>query len=146
MKTKSTAIVVALLLAAGCVSVHKKTTSTETIRDYTCVTNKAGDIVRVVTHEEVRQDVYRDGGVTAFADPKVSILRTRHENQSKLGGGSQVNIAEISASVSTNTAPIIGAGGTALGNIIGAAVDSSTGSGGAVKTGTAVANKLIEKN
>lgn len=144
MKTKSTVIAVALLLA-GCVSVHKKTTSTETIRDYACATNSAGEIIRVVVHEEVRQDVYRDGGVSMFADPKVSILRTRHENQSKLGGGSQVSIAEVSATVSTNTAPIIASGGTALGNIAGAFVDSSTGSGGAVKAGTKAAEKLLEQ-
>ena len=104
------------LALAGCVGVHKKSCSTETVRDYITRTNSAGNLVAVLSREEIRTDVYRDGGTALFADPKASELKTSHRNQTKLGGGSTLNVGELSSSVSTNTAPIIGSLGTAAGN------------------------------
>jgi hypothetical protein len=52
-------------------------------------------------------------------------LFAAHTNQSALGGGSVFSAGTVTITVDTNTAPIVGATGTAVGNIIGAAAKTT---------------------
>jgi hypothetical protein len=74
----------------------------------------------------MRRERWRDrekgGGQFLFTDPSVQTMVARHTNQTSLGGGSVFSAGTVTITVDTNTAPIIGATGTAVGNIIGAAV------------------------
>lgn len=75
------------------------------------------------------RDTWRDkesgGGWFLFADPNVQGMVALHTNQAALGGGSSFIAGSLTLVVDTNTAQIIGAGGTALGNVIGASVKSA---------------------
>jgi hypothetical protein len=77
----------------------------------------------------IERDTWRDkesgGGIFLFADPNVQGMAALHTNQTALGGGSSFIAGSLTLVVDTNTAAIIGAGGTALGNIIGASVKSA---------------------
>lgn len=129
-----------VVLISGCVSAHKRSSSTETIRDFVARTNNAGEVVAVLAHEEIRTDVYRDGGGALFADPKASELRTRHENQTKLGGGSTLTVGEFASSMSTNAAPFV----TSVGGAAGQMGSAFTGSGAGVKAGSQVVTNLLK--
>jgi hypothetical protein len=61
---------------------------------------------------ETWKDAERGGGVFLFTDPNVQSMFVNHTNQAALGGGSVFTA-------------IIGAGGTALGNVIGASVKAA---------------------
>jgi hypothetical protein len=74
---------------------------------------------------ETWKDSERGGGYFLFCDPNVQAMLVSHTNQTALGGGSACGIGSITLVVDTNTAAIIGAGGTAIGNVIGASVKAA---------------------
>jgi len=76
-------------------------------------------------HRETWRDAEQGGGEFFFADPAAGQLFAAHTNQNALGGGSVFSAGTVTITVDTNTAPIVGATGTAVGNIIGAAAKSS---------------------
>ena len=74
---------------------------------------------------ETWEDSERGGGVFLFTDPNVQSMYVTHTNQAALGGGSGCTIGSMTLVLDTNTAAIIGAGGTAMGNVIGASVKAA---------------------
>jgi hypothetical protein len=60
-----------------------------------------------------------------LADPDLSKLTFIHSNQPALGGGSFFSCGTLSVVVDSNTPAIISAGGTAVGNVVGAAVKTA---------------------
>ena len=81
----------------------------------------------IVVHEG--QYGWRDkeagGGLFLLTDPAVQQMTALHTNQAALGGGSLFSAATAAVTVDTNTAAIVGASGTAVGNVIGAAAKSA---------------------
>jgi hypothetical protein len=74
---------------------------------------------------ETWRDREQGGGFFAFTDPAAGQLFAAHTNQYALGGGSVFSAGTVTITVDTNTAPIVGAAGTAVGNIIGAAAKTA---------------------
>jgi hypothetical protein len=102
----------------GCACPHRKAESSHL--DETFVGRVDGLVRR-----ETWRDAEQGGGQFFFTDPAAGQLFASHTNQSALGGGSTFSAGTVSITVDSNTAPIIGAAGTAAGNIIGAAVKAS---------------------
>jgi hypothetical protein len=75
----------------------------------------------LVVREEWR-DSESGGGVFIFADPNVQAMTALHTNQSALGGGSLFTAGSMVSVVDSNVTPVIGATGTAIGNVVKAAV------------------------
>jgi hypothetical protein len=77
----------------------------------------------------VREERWKDAaGLRAFylfTDPSAQNIVAWHTNQAALGGCSHFSAGSVTIKVDTNTAAIIGAGGTAAGNIIGAAAKTA---------------------
>jgi hypothetical protein len=77
----------------------------------------------------LRRETWRDtesgGGLFLFTDPAVQQMTALHTNQAALGGGSLFSAATAAVTVDSNTAAIVGASGTAVGNVIGAAAKSA---------------------
>jgi hypothetical protein len=77
----------------------------------------------------VREERWKDAaGLRAFylfTDPSAQNIVAWHTNQVALGGCSHFSAGSVTIKVDTNTAAIIGAGGTAAGNIIGAAAKTA---------------------
>jgi N-dimethylarginine dimethylaminohydrolase len=74
-----------------------------------------------LVHRETWRDYEKGGGEFLFTDPAAGQLFAAHTNQSALGGGSVFSAGTVTITVDTNTASIMGATGTAVGNVIGAA-------------------------
>jgi hypothetical protein len=76
-----------------------------------------------------RKQIWRDDaftrGIYFFADPALAKVNAWHTNQGALGGCSHFSAGTVEIHVDTNTAPIVGAAGTAVGNIIGAAAKTA---------------------
>jgi hypothetical protein len=77
----------------------------------------------------LRRETWRDaeqgGGQFVFTDPAAGQLFAAHTNQSALGGGSVFSAGTLTLTIDSNTVPIVGAAGTAVGNIIGAAAKTT---------------------
>jgi hypothetical protein len=76
-------------------------------------------------YHETWQDKTFTRGYYLFADPNLMALKAWHTNQTALGGCSHFQCGSISITVDTNTAAIVSAGGTAVGNVVGAAVKTA---------------------
>ena len=97
--------------------------------------HRAGEALHKLEKFDGRQDglvsreTWRDrengGGWFLFADPDITAMAAVHTNQTALGGGSMFTAGSATIMVDTNTAPIVGATGTAIGNVVGAAVKSA---------------------
>ncbi len=111
-------VVPSCLLLTACACPHRKAVSLHEIEDYS---GRTDGLVR----RESWSDSEQGGGEFLFTDPSAAQLFASHTNQTALGGGSVFSAGSVSSTVDSNTAPIIGAAGTAAGNIIGAAVKSS---------------------
>lgn len=111
------AIFIAVLLVnlCGCSTPHRTVESSDKIERFSGRTD--GLIWR-----ETWLDRDMGGGIFFGADPTVQSMTCLHTNQNHLGGGSQFSTGTISIVVSTNDAGIVGAAGTAAGNIIKAVV------------------------
>jgi hypothetical protein len=78
----------------------------------------------MIAREEWR-DKDSGGSMFLFTDPASQGMCIWHTNQPALGGGSKMMLAPFSVTVDSNLVPAITAGGTAVGNIIGAAAKSA---------------------
>jgi hypothetical protein len=105
-------------LLSGCACPHRKAESSHVVESF------AGRPDGLVCRESWR-DAEQGGGEFVFTDPSASQLFAVHTNQSALGGGSVFSTGTVTITVDTNTAPILGAAGTAAGNIIGAAAKTA---------------------
>jgi len=74
---------------------------------------------------ETWRDTEKGGGWFLLTDPNVTGLLAIHTNQTALGGGSQFMTGQASIVVDPQTGNIVGAVGTAAGNIIGAALKTA---------------------
>jgi hypothetical protein len=109
----------AVLVSLGCSCPHRRAQTSDTMEWF------AGRSDGLVARQ-TRRDSEGGGGLFLFSDPAVQSMLALHTNQSALGGGSAFSAGAVTITVDTNTAPIIGAAGTAVGNVIGAAAKSAT--------------------
>ncbi|HEY3860831.1 MAG TPA: hypothetical protein VGO59_03000 [Verrucomicrobiae bacterium] len=114
MKNLISLLLVPLFLSVSCASPRRKGESSHVIENF------AGR-VDGLTYRETWRDAETGGGLFVLADPAAGQLFAAHTNQSALGGGSVFRAGTVTITVDTNTASILGAAGTAVGNIIGAA-------------------------
>jgi hypothetical protein len=98
-------------VASGCVTSHKK----EYITHESWTYSSTGAVIG----HDVWSENHHGGGVAVFADPAAAQITSYHTNQSGLGGSSSFSVGTIQAHVSSNTAPIINATGSAVSNAIG---------------------------
>lgn len=83
---------------------------------------------RVFTdYQETWTDSSSGGGTFVFTDPAASQLEFDHTNQSALGGGRVTKAGSIASTITTNAVNAITAGGSAVGNVIGAAASAAAG-------------------
>jgi len=102
----------------SCACPHRRAEATHVVDSF------AGRVDGLIRRETWR-DAETGGGEFVFTDPAAAQLFAAHTNQSALDGGSVFSTGAVAITVDTNTAPIIGAGGTAAGNIIGAAAKAA---------------------
>jgi hypothetical protein len=107
-----------LLLACGCAHPFRQAITTETDTFYT--NRPDGMWARIEW-----KDSERGGGVFVLTDPDIASLTVVHTNQTALGGGSTITAGPATIKVDPQTGAIIGATGTAVGNVIGAAVKAA---------------------
>ena len=118
LRLGANALLVSALLFGGCACPSRKA-GTSCVAQY-----YAGREDGLVERDEWT-DAESGGGFFLFTDPSVQSLVAIHTNQSALGGGSSFVAGKLTIVVDSNTAPIISAGGTAVGNVIGAAAKSA---------------------
>lgn len=80
--------------------------------------------VFVASREEWR-DESRGGGTFMFTDPVASQISSVVTDQTALGGSHNFGVGSVSSTISSNAVQAISAGGTAVGNIIGAAASAA---------------------
>lgn len=102
----------------GCAGPHRKAESSHFLETFA---GRADGLVR----RETWRDAEQGGGLFLFTDPAAGQLFASHTNQSALGGGSVFSAGTVTITVDSNTAAILGAAGTAVGNVIGAAAKSA---------------------
>ena len=104
---------------AACVTSHKKEYLVHELWTYSETGNP--------TRHEVWSENHHGGGTALLADPVATQIASYHTNQSALGGASSFTVGSIQSTVSSNAAAIIASGGTAVGNVIGEAVEAAEG-------------------
>ncbi len=72
-------------------------------------------------------DYSRGGGTFLFTDPNASQVASGVVNQGALGGTHNFTVGNISSTITTNAVNAITAGGTAVGNVVGAALSKAAG-------------------
>lgn len=110
--------VASVVLLSSCSTPHRKT---ETLHIFESFTNRADGLV---SREEWR-DTDSGGAMFLFVDPSSQGMCIKHTNQPALGGSTWMMMAPFSMVVDSNLVPAIAAGGTAVGNIVGAAVKTA---------------------
>ena|SRR5277367_4468179 len=103
---------------SSCACPHRKAESSHAVETFS---GRADGLV----YRETWKDTEGGGGLFFCADPNVQNMFAAHTNQSSLGGGSVFSAGTVTITVDTNTAAILGAAGTAVGNIIGAAAKTT---------------------
>jgi hypothetical protein len=106
------------ILSSSCACPHRKGESSRVMETYA---GRADGLVQ----RETWRDAEQGGGEFLFTDPAAGQLFAVHSNQSALGGGSVFSAGTVTITVDTNTASILGATGTAGGNVIGAAAKAA---------------------
>jgi hypothetical protein len=76
-------------------------------------------------YEETWEDSSHGGGTFVLTDPAASQVAFGRVNQTALGGGHTVAVGQLSSTTTTNDVNAISAGGTAIGNVIGAAASAA---------------------
>ena len=109
-----------LALCSGCAAPHRQAITTHELRQY-C--GRQDGLISL----ETWRDVEKGGGWFLLTTSDVQALGAVHTNQNALGGGSAFSTGHFTFSVDPQTGQIISATGTALGNVIGAAVSSAAG-------------------
>ncbi|HEV2350836.1 MAG TPA: hypothetical protein VG028_13425 [Terriglobia bacterium] len=107
-----------LVLCAGCAETRRKATTTREIHFYQ---GRPDGLVAI----ETWRDIEKGGGWFLMTDPTVQSISATHTNQAALGGGSLFQAGPMDVKVDPQTGAIISAGGTAVGNVIGAAMKSA---------------------
>lgn len=107
-----------LLILSGCAYPHRSALTTHEVRTY-C--GRADGLVAV----ETWRDSEHGGGWFVLTDPNVQALTATHTNQAALGGGSVFSAGPMGVTVDPQAGAIIGATGSAVGNIIGAAIKTA---------------------
>jgi hypothetical protein len=105
-------------LSSSCACPHRKGESSHVVETF------AGRPDGLL-HRETWRDAEMGGGEFLLTDPAAGQLFASHTNQSALGGGSVFGAGTITIAVDSNTASILGATGTAVGNVIGAAAKTA---------------------
>lgn len=80
-----------------------------------------------VAYRETWTDRSRGGGSFLFTDPAASQVVSGVTNQAALGGAHSFTVGNVSATITTNAVLAINAGGTAVGDVIGAAAAKAAG-------------------
>ena len=80
-----------------------------------------------VAYRESWTDHSRGGGTFLFTDPAASQVASSVTNQAALGGAHSFTVGNVSATITTNAVSAITAGGSAVGNVIGAAASAAAG-------------------
>ena len=106
------------LALAGCASPHRAAVTTHEIYRY------QGRCDGLIAYEAWK-DSERGGGWFLFTDPDVQSINAIHTNQTALGGGSVLNSGGMKLTLDPQTGAVIGATGTAVGNIVGAAIKTA---------------------
>lgn len=106
------------LLLAGCAVPHRKALTTHELSRYQ---GRADGLIA----RETWTDAEGGGGWFLLTTSDVQSLHAKHDNQPALGGSSEFSAGPISIKVDPQTGAIIEATGTAVGNIIGAAVNKA---------------------
>jgi hypothetical protein len=106
------------LFLSSCACPHRRAMSSHLVETFA---GRSDGLLR----REIWRDSEQGGGQFFFTDPAAAQLFASHTNQSALGGGSLFSAGTVTVTVDTNTAPIIGAAGTAAGNVIGAAAKTA---------------------
>jgi hypothetical protein len=117
-RVASLIILPSAFILCSCACPHRKAEATHVVENFT-------DRVDGLIRRETWRDAETGGGEFVFTDPAAGQLFAAHTNQSALGGGSVFSTGTVTITVDSNTAPIIGAAGTAAGNIIGAAAKAA---------------------
>lgn len=112
------ALLLTVVLLSGCAAPHRNGRATHEVWQYE---GRPDGLVR----KEVWTDTEKGGGYFFLTDPTVGSLIAVHTNQTALGGGSHLMMGQASSTVDPQTGAIIGAVGTAAGNIIGAAAKAA---------------------
>ena len=102
----------------SCATPHRKTVTKHTVERF--CGRPDGLIAR-----ETWLDQDSGGALFLFEDPKSQGMCIKHTNQPALGGNTWFTMAPLSMLVDSNLVPAIAAGGTAVGNVVGAAVKSA---------------------
>ena len=79
-----------------------------------------------VASRETWTDKAKGGGTFVFTDPAASQVSSVVTDQTALGGAHNFGVGSVSSTISSNAVQAIAAGGTAVGNIIGAAASAAT--------------------
>jgi hypothetical protein len=117
-------------LACGCAAprraaVTKHIMPKHVIREYSG--RRDGLVREEIVSGEKFIDKEGGGGIFLLTDPAVQGLVATHTNQPALGGSSMFMTGTAAITVDPQTTAIIGAVGTAAGNIIGAAAKTAVG-------------------
>jgi hypothetical protein len=111
-------VLLSSLLLCACACPHRRGESSRLVERFT---GRPDGLV----YRETWRDSEQGGGEFFFTDPAAGQLFASHTNQTALGGGSVFSAGTVTIAVDTNTASIMGATGTAAGNIIGAAAKAA---------------------
>lgn len=119
-------LVLVLFGSAGCASPSRKAISTHTAHGTTekFIGRNDGMVERVEWNESWK-DQEGGRGFFLFDDPSIGAVSVTHTNQSALGGGSTFFGTNFVIVIDTNSASVIGASGTAVGNVVGAAAKAA---------------------
>lgn len=102
-----------LLLSSGCAAPHRSAVCRHVHREF-C--GRADGL----QSEDIYLDKEGGGGFFLLTDPVISSLAATHANQAALGGGSFFLGGPMSLKVDPQASAVIAAGGTAVGNMVGA--------------------------
>jgi hypothetical protein len=111
------ALVLGVLMGTGCAILPRGPVVQRTLTE-TFTGRPDGLRKRVII---LRDDSFTRG-VYVFTDPAIQTVCAWHTNALELGGGSRFMAGNVSITVDSNLVPAIAAGGTAVGNIVGATV------------------------
>lgn len=104
-----------LLSIIGCAAPHRAAITTRELKTYQ---GRADGLIAV----ETWTDTEKGGGWFLLATSDVQSLIAIHTNQTAIGGGSAFAAGPLSVKVDPQTGQIIEATGSAVGNIVGAAI------------------------
>jgi uncharacterized membrane protein len=111
-------LLIALMFAiCGCAVIHRSSATTAVTEWY----RPDGTLEK----RRTVRDTERGMGAEALEHDTLTNLCVVHSNQTSLGGYSCFGVGAATSDVSSNAAPVIGAAGTAVGNVVGAAAKSA---------------------